>query len=235
MQYNNTYMKHPLIFTLLLIATFVPFQVEAQSSQDGFHITQKVRNLTQQNLIWADSVEADPRDQIEFQITVTWGGPLFTTDVLVRETLAESLVYAGNLKLNGTPINGDITKESINFGTMGAETSKILNFEVTAGAAESFGAGTSNLINTATVFNTDGGASTISMVQVMKGGSPTDISTGALSIWMVGSLLMIGLVFLGSYVLLLKYYITNQVVRSTYETRTERKLGIMIKEARKEG
>jgi len=228
-------MKHSFIFTLLLILAFAPFQVEAQSSQDGFHITQKVRNLTQQNLTWVDSVEADPRDQIEFQITVTWGGPLFTENILVRETLAENLVYAGNLKLNGAPINGDITKESINLGTMGAETSKVLNFEVTAGAAESFSAGTSNLINTATVFNTDGGASTTSVIQVTKTGSPTDIATGALSIWMVGSLLMLGLVFLGSYILLLKYYITNQVVRSTYETRTERKLSGMIQEAKRGG
>jgi hypothetical protein len=217
MQFNNIHMKYSLLLALLLGFVLVPYQAEAQT-QNGFSVTQKVRNLTQQNLNWADSVEANPRDQIEFQITVTWGGPLFTTDVLVRETLAEHMVYAGNLKRDNAPATGDVAKESINLGTMGAKTSKVLTFEATVAAPESLDAGTSNLINTATVFNTDGGASTTSMVRVTKAGSPTDISTGALNIWMIGSLLMLALVFIGSYILLLRYYIINQVVRSTYET-----------------
>ena len=36
----------------------------------NLEVTQKVRNLTKQDLAWLDSLQANPGDRIEFQITL---------------------------------------------------------------------------------------------------------------------------------------------------------------------
>ncbi len=107
-----------MVFLVFALFVFPETRAQAQGAQTGFQVTQKVRNLTKQSFVWVDSLQADPGDRIEFQITVTWQGSQATQNVLVRETLAEKLVYANNVKLDGTSITRDLTKENINIGTM---------------------------------------------------------------------------------------------------------------------
>ena len=199
----------------------------------NFEITQKVRNLTKQDVTWVDSLQADPQDRIEFQITIVWQGIQGTQNVLVRETLAEKLAYGNNLKLDGTLLLGDITKESIKIGTLGSGQSRQVTFEAQAAAAESFPSGTSNLINTVTVFNADRGVSTTAAVQVTKATSPTDISTGPFSVWMIWLALFLMVVLFGGSFLFLRSYVRREVFESPYETRTDRKLATMIGDLKK--
>ena len=146
----------------------------------------------------------------------------------MREILAEKLAYGNNLKIDGILVLGDITKENINIGTLGNGQSKHITFEAQAAAAESFAVGTSNLINTGTVFNADRGVSTTAAVQVTKTASPTDVSTGPLSVWMIWSALIFMAALLGGSFLFLYSYVRREVFESPYETRVDRKLATLI-------
>jgi hypothetical protein len=200
----------------------------AQTAQSA-QVEQKVRNLSKQVFAWEDSVEAAPGERLEFQVIVTWNGPqAATTDVLLRATLGKGLTYAGNLKLNGSPVSGNVTTENLNIGTLSLGQSKNVTFEATVASEEQFAAGSSNIVNTATVFNTQGGGSTTTVVQVAKGTSPTDVSTGALSMAAVALAIMLILLFMASYIFFLRYYFIHNVLYSDYETRTDRKLAETI-------
>ncbi|MEK7542655.1 MAG: hypothetical protein AAB524_03060 [Patescibacteria group bacterium] len=216
----------------LVFAQFVlPETVaQAQGSQTGFQVTQKVRNLTKQSFVWVDSLQADPKDRLEFQITVIWKGTQSTQNVFVRETLPEKLIYANNLKLDSNFIAGDITKENINIGTMTSEQTKVLTFEAQVAPTESFPAGTSNLVNVLTVFNADGGSSITSTVHVVKAGTPTQVPTGPLQLWMIGlTLLLLTACVVGTF-LFLRSYLKREVFESPYDTRVDRKLATMIRQ-----
>ena len=200
----------------------------AQGAQTNFRVAQKVRNLTKQNFAWVDSLQADAGDRIEFQVTVTWQGSQPTHNVFVREVLAEKLLYVNNLKLDGSPLLGDISKENFAIGTLTSGQSRIVSFEAQVAAVELLNVGTANFVNTVTVFNSEGGATTTATVQVTKAGSPTDVSTGPLSMWMIWAVfLFVAALCTGSF-LFLRSYVKREVFESPYATRTDRKLAAMI-------
>lgn len=218
-----------IMFLLVCTLFFLPETlVQAQGSQTGFQVTQKARNLSKQSFVWVDSLQADPKDRLEFQITVAWKGSQTTQNVFVREALPEKLIYANNLKLDGNFMAGDITKENISIGTMTSEQTKVLTFEVQVASTESFPAGTSNLVNVLTVFNADGGSSITSTVHVVKAGTPTQVPTGPVQLWMIGLALMSVVAFIGGGFLLLRSYLKREVFESAYNTRTDRKLATLI-------
>ena len=230
-------MKHPYIkkivsaVLLSLVFTFFIFPedaAQAQSSQTNFRVAQKVRNLTKQSFAWVDSLQADAGDRIEFQVTVTWQGPQPTQSVFVREALADKLLYVNNLKLDGVLLAGDISRENVTIGTLASGQSRIVTFEAQVAAAELLSPGTANLVNTVTVFNAEGGATTTTTVQVTKAGSPTDVSTGPLSVWMIWAVFFfVAALCVGSF-LFLRSYVKREVFESPYATRVDRKLAVMI-------
>lgn len=220
-----------VLVSILLVGLFGVLPqavVQAQDSQTGFQVTQKVRNLTKQSFTWVDSLQADPNDRLEFQITITWRSSQTTPNVFARAMLAEKLVYVNNLKIDGSFTTGDITKENINIGAMTTGQTKAVTFEAQVAAVESFPAGTTNLVNVVTVFSADGGASVTSAVHVVRAGTPTQVPTGPVSVWMIGMALLFGAVFVGASFVLLRSYVKREVFESPYATRTDRKLATLI-------
>ena len=209
-------------------------QVALAQTAEIFEVSQQARNLTKQNFAWTNSVEADAGDRIEFQVIVVWRGEQTTQNVLVREALAEKLVYAGNLKLNNAAIAGDIINENINIGSLANGETKTISFEAQVVRAGLLDAGTSNFVNTVTVFNTDGGSSVTSFVTVVKPGIPTDVATGLLSVWMILFISLLAVVFAGTYIFFFRYYVTHEILATKYENRTDRKLATMIEMSKKE-
>src|SRR3989344_3817676 len=216
------------IFKYIILASAVFSLAIGQAvfaQTDGFAVTQEVRNLTKQNFVWANSVQADPGDRIEFRVAITWQGVAATQNVLVRETLAQGLTYAANtMRLDGVPLTGDVTQGNINIGAMETLQTKVLTFEVLLAGAELLPAGITDFVNTATIFNTDGGATSVSTVHVARAGAPTNVPTGTLSMGQIGLALLLGAAFMGGGFLFLHSYIRREVLESPYETRIDRKL-----------
>lgn len=200
----------------------------------SFEVQQQARNITKQNLTWTNSLQADAGDRIEFQVSVVWRGAQPSQSVFVREVLAEKLVYAGNLKLDGVVTVGDITKENINIGILADGQTKMLTFETQVTQAGLLDAGTHNFANTVTVFSTEGADSATSFVSISKPGVPTDVATGVLSVWMILLVSLLAIVFVGTYVFFLKYYLSHEVLTSKYENRTDRKLATLVKSIQKQ-
>lgn len=213
------------------------FAAQEASAAGGFEIEQQVRNLTQRQFFWTDSVEAKPGDRVEFLITVTWNGAQPTKDVLVRETLHEALNYEGSLKLDGGPIEGDVVGTNLNIGNFDPDQYKTVALEATVARPVSSG----SLVNTATVFNAEAAASTSTNVQaLLESGpavrtppTPTDVSTGAFTLWGAALLLLFAFAFVGSYIFLFKYYYTNNILHSGFETRVERKLALLVSQTKR--
>jgi len=208
----------------------------AQAPGAGFQVNQEVRNLTKQESAWANSVQqANPGDRIEVRLTITWQGANPTHNVLVRQALPKEFSYASStLRLDGISLGGDVTQENIDIGTMGNAQTKVLTFEAAAGNAEVFPAGTTDYVSTAIVFNADGGATDVSTMQVMRTGVPTDVSTGPLSMWMIGIVLLFAAAFAGTTFLFVRSYIRREVLESPYETRIDRKLSTSVDRIRKQ-
>lgn len=202
---------------------------------DGFTVAQEVRNLTKQNFVWANSVQADPGDRLEFRVAITWQGTASTQNVLVRETFVQGLAYVPNtLRLDGVPLTGDVTQGNINIGAMETSQTKALTFEVIVTSAELLPAGITDFVNTATIFNADGGATSVSTVHVVRAGVPTNVPTGPLSMGQIGLALLFGAAFMGGGFLFLRSYIRREVLESPYETRIDRKLSTSIDRIRKQ-
>jgi uncharacterized repeat protein (TIGR01451 family) len=216
-----------IIFLAAVLSLAVWQPVYAQGEEE-FELQQNIRNLTKQNFAWANSAAADPGDRVELQMVVTWNGAQATNDVLVREMLDQKLTYAENLKLDGAPITGNITAENINIGTIESGKSKTITFEVTVNSSEAFSIGTTSLINTSTVFNTQNAKSVTSTIQVTRGGNPTDVSTGPLTVWMISGFVAVLIAGIGGIVFFGKYYVRHRVLESSFENRTDRKLASSI-------
>jgi len=226
-------------YKLLQIIVFLPLLFLAWSvsaQEDEFQVEQKVRNLTQQEFSFEDAVQAEPDDRVEFQVIVTWKGSFLTTNVLVTERLSKELLYGGNLKVNGIAIAGDLGSENINLGIFDPDQSKTVTFEATVASD----AAELDLTATTIVFNAEDSKSTSATVRVGLGGirgggaTPTDISTGALSPLAFAFLITLAFLFVASYVFFVRYYVTNRILKSPYDTGVERKLAEMTKAAKQE-
>ena len=215
-----------VLLFLFVVSLFVWQPTYAQTG--NLEVQQNIRNLTQQSFIWANVVEAEPNDRIELQIIVKWSGAQATNNVLVREILDQKLLYEGNLKLDGVPIQGSIISENINIGTLQSNQSKTITFEATVNPSENFAVGLASLINTSTVFNTESAGSVVSKIEVTRQGSPTDISTGPLTIWMIVGFLTVLVVAVSGATFFGRYYIRHRVLESKFETRIDRKLAVSI-------
>jgi len=228
-------LKKAIRAVLLVVVAILAFSgvAHAQDSQTAFEVTQRSRNLTKQNFTWMEVVPADPGDRLEFQVQVVWRGSQAADEVFMRETLSQGLTYAANPKLNGSVVSGNPTTENFSLGTFGTNESKTLTFEVLVNASSTFPAGTSNLVNTATVFSVQGAASGISRVEVARDGKPTDVSTGPISFWMIGLVLLMIAASAGAAFLYLRSYLQREVFESAYDNRSERKLATMITSIKK--
>lgn len=214
----------------------MPTAVFAQSNTSSLQVDMRVRNLTQEKFAWQEVVQAAPGDRIEFQIVVENATSEPADNTTIRVSLPERLEFEGNTKLQGSSKSGNPAAANMLIGSIPAQGSKTLTFEVLVDTASNFSKANTNLISTVTAFNTSAAASDSTTIQVFKGGIPTSVSTGMIDPFWLAIIISIVTVFLASYALLLKYYISNHIVQSAYNTRTERKLATMINRVReKEG
>ncbi|MFA5746707.1 MAG: hypothetical protein WC926_01360 [Candidatus Paceibacterota bacterium] len=101
-------------------------------------ITKTVRNITDGQSYYSNSVNADPNDRIGFKIVVTSNGETAANNVHVSDSLPSGLIYGDSLSVSSGYSSGDITS-GINLGTINANNSVTITFEADVQSASYFG------------------------------------------------------------------------------------------------
>ncbi|MBI2577306.1 MAG: DUF11 domain-containing protein [Candidatus Wildermuthbacteria bacterium] len=197
-------------------------------------VQQNVRNLSQQLFAFSNSVQARPGDRLEYQIVVRSTGTDIARGVYAKVVLPSRIGYAANFKINGASVSGNPVIESVPIGDIPAGQIKTLTFEGLVASANAFDTPSTSLIATVTIFSTDAATTGSAIVMANRDGVPTDVSTaGFFEPWMIAAVASVLMLFLASYALLFRYYISNNIVKSAYATRTDRKLAKMIERIKK--
>ncbi len=129
----------------------VVFKVKVSQIQYAASLTidKKMKNLTNNETVWNDSVNAYPRQTIATQLVVTNTGNTTANNVFVRDVLPNRLLYnSGTTKIDGVPTGDGITIWGIKIGSLSAGQSKIIYFEGTLEKEVKFVRGTTTLTNT---------------------------------------------------------------------------------------
>lgn len=120
-------------------------------------VTQKVsdvvletlsRNLTQNEILWRNLVDANSGDQLEFNIIIT---PTIKTldNVVVKNVLSDSIDSVSDIKVGDKTYNGVI--DFIDVGTVELGTSKVINFKAKVVSDASLNYGIAKITNTSEV------------------------------------------------------------------------------------
>ena len=143
-----------------------------------FTVNKLVRNLSD-GTAWLDSVSADPGETLSFSIQVT-AGSSYLSNVIVKDTLPDKIQSRGNLKIDGVSSAGDIFA-GLNIGDLSSGQTKTITFDAGVLAANNFGYGETQLVNSVLVYNAYYSVSDTAKVVVTKSavaGAATGVSTG---------------------------------------------------------
>jgi len=144
-------------------------------------ISSLVKNLTQ-NSDWQTFVETKPNDLISFSIKVSSISNLgIASNVYLKVIIPNGLIYQPNsLTIEGVSSTADIV-QAINLGDFYASQSKVINFKVKVGPENQFSYGATDLIVTASAYNSYNNVNATNKISIIRKavlGAATEIKTG---------------------------------------------------------
>jgi len=112
-------------------------------------ISKLVRNISQEQLGYRESVSILAGDQLEFSIKITNVGNKDLTDITVWDNLNDNLTYIdGSSTIEGVELGDGITGAGVLVGDLDVSESKIIKFRVTVNdSVDNFPPGTRELVN----------------------------------------------------------------------------------------
>ncbi len=145
---------------------------------EDISINKFVRSLNDDS--WSDSVTVAPGSTVSFRIEVRSTGSSSIHNVIVRDILPDRIEYFGDLRVDGSAVSGNI-ETGLNIGTIPVGSMKVVTFQAVVLSEDSFGIGSTNLINSA--FASSGGKSVndtagVFVVRGAVAGVATNIKTG---------------------------------------------------------
>lgn len=209
--------------------------VTETSAQPSFNVLKQARNISKNQISFSDFVEAEPLEKIEFQIRISSQGGSAISDIVVKDTLPQNLIYQGNLKIGGNPVSGNILP-GISIGNLLSNQVKTVTFEVQVTSSENFAVGKTELINTTLAFNQQLAVSDALTVTVLKqgvAGTATAVSTGIFDLFSFSLILTLFFGFIVSYILLLRFYFQKQIRPLLFQKKAERNLVRVITRIKK--
>jgi uncharacterized repeat protein (TIGR01451 family) len=142
-------------------------------------IQKKVRNLSDGQTQYFDSIYADPSEVLEIQIIVNSGSG--AQNVVVKDVLPDRVsIRSNSLKIDGILTSGDIVS-GISLGNLGANQIKTITFLADIAPSNQFSFGETNLINTTTIYwngNSISDSATIIVKKSAVAGAATGAPTG---------------------------------------------------------
>ena len=136
----------------------IVFQVKVSNLQ---HITtltidKKIKNITNNDMVFADSANAEPRQRIGVQLIVTNSGTgmLSAANVTVKDQLPSRLLYLPSTTTinNVATADGIASAAGLNLGNLSPGQSKTIYFETEVAIESQFVRGVTNLTNTASAY-----------------------------------------------------------------------------------
>lgn len=167
-------------------------------------VSKKVINLTQNNLIWVNSVSAMPSDVLTFAITLQ-AGSKDVHNIVVKDTLPSGLVYNGNLLVNAVinETSNPTSANGISIGTLPANEITIISYQVKVAPSASLPLGKTTLTNIATVTSSEVASQTVTSITAVENmgepviAGPTDYPTGTTNNFLTDSFLLPLLMIIG--------------------------------------
>jgi hypothetical protein len=142
-------------------------------------IQKKVRNLSDGQNQYFDSIYADPLEVLEFQIIVNSGSG--AQNVSIKDVLPDKIsIRQNSLKIDGVLTSGDIGS-GISLGNLEANQTKVITFLADIAPSNQFSFGQTNLTNTATIYwngNSISDSATIVVKKTAVAGAATRTPTG---------------------------------------------------------
>lgn len=184
------------------------------------------RNLSD-NTAYGEVTISDPGEVIEFRIFITATGSAALNDVIVKDTLPANMSYYGSLKVDNVLTGGDILA-GLNIGTLNSQQTKTITFQAAVAGTANFAFGTTNLINTALVYNTSISRTDTASVNVVKTQvlGITDVPTGILDSAKIAFIFSVMATILLTYFLLLRFYVSKKAyawgISDAFETAKEK-------------
>lgn len=129
-------------------------------------VQKKVRNVSDGQTQYFDSIYADPSEVLEFQITIYAGSG--AQNLIIKDFLpAKVSLRPNSLKIDGVLTSGDITA-GISLGNLAPNQTKTITFLADIASADQFPFGQTNLPNTATIYWNGNSFSDSAMIIVKK-------------------------------------------------------------------
>ncbi len=101
---------------------------ENQSAQ--ITLSKMGRNISQNKLIWTDSISANPSDIIEFSLQIKSKGNITVNNVSVKDILPAQMQYLeGSATINDVPTTDDIINNGLLIGNMWPGETKTIKFK----------------------------------------------------------------------------------------------------------
>jgi hypothetical protein len=145
-------------------------------------VQKKVRNVSDGQTQYFDSIYADPSEVLEFQITIYAGSG--AQNLIIKDFLPTKIFLRPNsLKIDGVLTSGDITA-GISLGNLAPNQIKTITFLADIASADQFPFGQTNLQNTATIYwngNSISDSATIIVRKTGVLGAATQTPTGSIT------------------------------------------------------
>jgi len=142
-------------------------------------IQKKVRNLSNGQTQFFDSVYADPSEVLEFQLIISAGSGV--QNLVVKDFLPAKISLRQNsLKIDGVLTSGDIVS-GISLGNLSAGQTKTITFLADVAPPDKFSFGETKLVNMATIYwngNSLSDSATIVVKKAVVAGVATGVPTG---------------------------------------------------------
>ena len=138
---NGRFSNSPLIDSVTCTTNFQQIFYRQKLSIRKF-----VRSIDR-NTEWLELVSVSPGELIAFHIEVSSVGVKEVDSVVIRSILPDQIEYVGRLRLDGTPVVGDIEK-GLNIGAIPAGGRKAMTFNARVNSKEAFKIGLTSLVST---------------------------------------------------------------------------------------
>jgi len=149
--------------------TGVQSLIDIEDDQELINVEKWVRNISRGDDEWVKGqVEAHPSDVLEFKIEISSDSGKVVRDISVKDNLPIEFIFQNDLKVDGRSDVRNLTENEVGVGDLAPGKTREVVFSVKLKSKENFEDKTTNLINSAMVFNDQDSESDTASVLVKK-------------------------------------------------------------------